>query len=180
MTTNKTDYAGTDYGLGKSNINSKTGIRYGVISAHSVSSEALDDIFSQGRNLSHESAVEERKKEIEQAITNYVSDDRLKERVDEMWQIVEEEFSKGYTEDEDCYLYEKDGYKIQTMSNGNIMVLESPFVANCQFCSPCIPGAGNLDKPCDTGPNTYALGPEWFDEEFAPMPYEVRSVDKQP
>ena len=32
----KTDYVGIDYGLGRSNIDKATGIRYGVISQHSV------------------------------------------------------------------------------------------------------------------------------------------------
>ena len=38
------DYAGLDYGLGTSNIDTSNGIRYGVISQHSIMPEALDDM----------------------------------------------------------------------------------------------------------------------------------------
>jgi hypothetical protein len=32
----KTEYAGIDYGLGRANVDHETGIRYGVISQHTV------------------------------------------------------------------------------------------------------------------------------------------------
>lgn len=35
---------GMDYGMGQTNINHATGIRYGVISQHSVSGDALNDM----------------------------------------------------------------------------------------------------------------------------------------
>jgi hypothetical protein len=39
----KTNYVGIDYGLGLANIDSETGIRFGVIGQHSLMSEALAD-----------------------------------------------------------------------------------------------------------------------------------------
>ena len=39
-----TSYAGIDYGLGQSNVDKANGIRYGVISQHSVIPEAMDDV----------------------------------------------------------------------------------------------------------------------------------------
>ena len=37
-----TDYAGIDYGLGQSNIDKVNGIRFGVISIHSIMPECMD------------------------------------------------------------------------------------------------------------------------------------------
>jgi hypothetical protein len=54
-----TTKAGIDYGLGLSNIDRTTGIRYGVISPHSVNPDALDDVWQNGRDLTWEAALEE-------------------------------------------------------------------------------------------------------------------------
>ena len=39
-----TEYAGIDYGMGRTNIDPETGIRYGVISQHSIMPEAMEDM----------------------------------------------------------------------------------------------------------------------------------------
>lgn len=43
-----------------------------------------------------------------------------------------------------------------------MMVLKSDTIVRCQFCSPCYPGAGNLDIPMDDGIETYGLPIEYF------------------
>jgi hypothetical protein len=43
--------AGIDYGMGTSNRDAKTGIRYGVISQHSINPDALGDIVKTLREL---------------------------------------------------------------------------------------------------------------------------------
>ena len=48
MTTN---YKGIDYGSGQTNLNTQTGIRYGVIPQGEVSPDALEDIFQNGTDL---------------------------------------------------------------------------------------------------------------------------------
>lgn len=42
-----TDYAGIDYGLGRSNVDKDNGIRYGVISSRSVNPDAYADMESE-------------------------------------------------------------------------------------------------------------------------------------
>jgi hypothetical protein len=56
------------------------------------------------------------------------------------------------------------------------MVTDSPFYTFAQFCSPCVPGAGNLDNAMDEGVKTYCLGHDWFESGKAPYPvYSVTS-----
>jgi hypothetical protein len=50
------------------------------------------------------------------------------------------------------------------------MVVKSPFYTYAQFCSPCVPGAGNLDNPMAEGVKTYCLGHDWFEGGVAPYP----------
>jgi hypothetical protein len=66
------------------------------------------------------------------------------------------------------------------------MLLRSPYYTYAQFCSPCVPGAGNLDAAVDIedtsvlqegidGVKTYAFGHDWFEDGKAP--YVVYRVD---
>ena len=60
----QTTYQGIDYGMGRSNIDNETGIRYGVISQNSVNPDEFEDVWQNARDLSYESAVKECKEEI--------------------------------------------------------------------------------------------------------------------
>lgn len=168
---------GIDYGNGQTNIDKETGIRYGVISPNSVMPEALDDIYSNGEDMIYTEWKQERFDEIESAIQSaigdYVSDRILKQIVEGATDAAEDCIGEDYESDSDGagYDYTGDGYHIQTSSLG-LYVLKSPYVTRTWYCSPCCPGAGNLDSPDVDGVLTYALGPEWFDEHN-PMPYAV-------
>jgi hypothetical protein len=194
-----TNSAGFDYGMGQSNIDKATGIRYGVISPHTPSSEAVSDIYSNGDNLSYRAAVEEAKSRIAAALTPVLDDlgvlpyvwreedkqcheDTVTEIVDGVWESVEQAFNDHYEEDSDNYRYEQDGYVIETTSLG-LYVVKSDYYTYAPFCSPCAPGAGNLDDAfADTetrsedharevmahGVRTYCLGHDWFEDNKAP------------
>lgn len=65
------------------------------------------------------------------------------------------------------YYYEYDTphgkVKLKLSSLGGaplLFVLESPYVIRAQQCSPCVPGAGNLDHPDPHGILCHALDPE--------------------
>jgi hypothetical protein len=182
----KMSTAGIDYGMGQSNIDHATGIRYGVISQHTPNPDALQDIYSNGDNLTYKAAVDDAKSRIAAALEPILDDlgvlpyewhDTDKGRkaetiagiADSVWESVEQEFNDRYEEQEDTYQYEQDGYILQTSSLG-IYVIKSPYYTHAAFCSPCCPGAGNLDTPRDGGVKTYALGPDWFEDEKAPYP----------
>ena len=66
--------------------------------------------------------------------------------------------------------YDEEGYKIIDCLDSDLMILESPFYTFAQYCSPCVPGAGNLESPVENGVKTYCLGCDWFDEYY-PCPY---------
>jgi hypothetical protein len=68
-----------------------------------------------------------------------------------------------------------------------LWVLDSPYITPCTGCSPCCPGAGDLDAPStffdprDERPGRYdpangkyahCLPPEWFKDAGDPVPYE--------
>lgn len=80
--------------------------------------------------------------------------------------------------------YTGDGYEMVTCLDTDVMVLKAPFYTFAPFCSPCVPGAGNLDDAArayerdpDTGDvhgwednATYCVGHDWFDDGVAPYP----------
>ena len=181
----KENYVGIDYGLGKANIDNETGIRYGVIGYNSLNPEALNDIFMEGRNLSYENYMKETMKEIkdglEEVLRNYLYGGDPEWIVNHIHENIEESLSEEYEENEDYYLYEKDGYIIETTDLG-LYILKSPFITRAMFCSPCCPGAGDLDNPTDNGVLTYCLGRDWFDEDddtdkyARKMPYKLKEV----
>jgi hypothetical protein len=43
----------------------------------------------------------------------------------------------------------------------NVWIFESPFTGRFQQCSPCVPGAANLDNPDPDGILGYDVPPEW-------------------
>jgi hypothetical protein len=135
--------SGFDYGRGVTNIDPQTGIRYGVISMHSVlqawadSSEPIYPCSECG----------------------YWPDDSNEDEN-------ECEYCSAYG-----YKYEGEGYTIISCLDTDIMVIKSPFYTYARFCSPCVPGAGNLDEPDpDRQVKTYALGHDWFEAGKAPYP----------
>ena len=135
--------AGIDYGNGKCNIDLNIGVRYGVISFNSISPDALDDIYTLGRNVSYD---------------NYIRELEAQNKTED--EI--EELTEFYESDNDIYEYKEDGYEIVTSELG-LYVINSPYTTNCKFCSPCCPGAGDLDNYLDEGVEAYCLGVEWFD-----------------
>lgn len=170
---------GIDYGNGKTNIDLETGIRYGVISQHSVSGEALDDMESDygdphcpkcGNDAVD--MTDDRCVELTGAIDGWnVNDDFGCLHCQQTFRS-DEVFS-----DEACGQYLDDGqYKVCGCLDSDLMVILSPYWTRAPFCSPCVPGAGNLDSATTdvptipTQPKTYCLGHDWFDCGYAPYP----------
>lgn len=162
----KTDYPGIDYGMGMTNFDRKTGIHYGVINANNLGCwcwEELESIYAHGcPECGADFNDEENWTEDHGRITCCQCDATFADG--DQWgdEII------GYT-------YDRDGYQISGGSDGDLFVIRSPWVANLQFCSPCAPGAGHMENPCDDGPLCYVLGEEWFDE-YQPCPYTPRPV----
>ena len=166
----QTDYAGIDYSLGQSNFNQTTGIHYGVISSHSVPYEYQDDFeqdygkptcFACGNPAIASADVP---KKLQKQNWYKGQDYACIECARTFWS------EQAFSEEPLGWSYEREGYRLCDCLDSDIFVMESPYYTFAQYCSPCVPGAGNLDSPCATGVKTYCLGPEWFEDEQAPYP----------
>lgn len=199
-------YRGIDYGMGQLNIDKATGIRFGVISQHSLMPEALDDCWQNSRDLTYEAAVAEFKRKLERCENddelNELIAEELGERVakrvgfqrretglEEVWESICDYWNDAYQADDHDWLYEQDGYKLTNCLQSDVFILSSPYFTYAQYCSPCVPGACNLDSPLVTPPDSgdfepdwqalrdnraYCLGHDWF--EGGKAPYPVYSV----
>ena len=87
--------------------------------------------------------------------------------------------SHVYAESPLGWTYDREGYSLCDCLDTDIMVIASPFYTRAQYCSPCVPGAGNLDNPCAEGPKSYCLGHDWFDSGRAPYPVYRVSDDSE-
>lgn len=191
-----TNYAGIDYSLGRSNVNHETGIHYGVISMYSVNLDVWAEAEADyGPPTCPEcgNTAETVPMHAEQladgngvAIINELPEDC------QDWPHYRD-YGYGCCTDYLCrtcrhtlssddvfgdeplgYSYEADGYKLTDCLDSDIFVLDSPYYTFSQYCSPCVPGAGNLDTPCESGPKTYCLSHDWFEGDKAP--YRVYRV----
>lgn len=137
--------AGIDYSLGQANFDPENGIHYGVISQHSIMPEALADIEPVYQDC----------------------DDCINQSECELCKIGE--FCDG---DPIGLEYNGDGYQIVDCLDSDLMILKSPYVTRAKFCSPCVPGSGDLDSADPDGVLTYCLGDDWFEGGKAPYNYE--------
>ena len=171
-------YPGIDYGHGMTNCDHANGIRYGVISQHSVgqawydSAEAdygkaqcpscqADAIEYDGDKHNEYAAPANRP----YACADYVC---------ESCEIIIDS-GDAFGDEPRAWNYDADGYQLTGCLDNDIMILKAPYYTFAQFCSPCVPGAGNIDNPMPDGVKTYCLGHDWFEEGKAPYP--VYSVE---
>lgn len=121
--------AGIDYGLGKTNIDLETGIRYGVIALNNCNQDWLNEF----EPYYGEESIE---------LNDYA-----------------EPIS---------WFYDKDGIKAEYNNDScYLFVFKSPVIVKCNYCSPCVPGAGDLDNPNTEGIEAYGLPSDclWSDTD---------------
>lgn len=164
----KTTYPGIDYSLGTANVDHATGIHYGVIGQGTVGEawyESAEPQYGEPTCPECGSAINQEPDDdgnVHCTVCPYTIDEH---RMGE----------ECYGDEPNAWTYDDDGYKLETCLDSDIMVLKSRYYTHAQFCSPCVPGAGNLESECDDGPKTYALGHDWFEEGRAP--YRLFSVE---
>ena len=175
-------YRGIDYGLGRTNIDTKTGIRFGVISVNDLTQWVWDHVESDygeptcpkcGNKLVKYHEWKHRK------FASYRSYSCAE------WSCTH---CKTYHDGESAYSDEPLGHyfddgktKFWIDSHNDVMVMKSPYYTRAQFCSPCAPGACYLTNPMDNGEKCYCLDTEWFDQDDGecsrPCPYPIWRVD---
>ena len=158
-----------DYGMGIINIDKETGIRYGVISQYSIG-DAIDDIEPDWGEAScprcgvEAIPLEDFKGNNDTEYghgwydwacptCNYVFDS-----------------DEAFPAEPIGWRYVEDGYHLESCLDFDFIVLKSPYYTHAAFCSPCVPGAGDLDSPDASGVETYCLGHDWFEDKKAPYP----------
>ena len=168
-------YSGIDYGMGSVNVDTETGIRYGVINANKLAFDFWETVENDGTDVDYKQAMDDIAQELESAIKSVLSDYTVICDYREAAQGVMDSMIIEYESPGDCtrYHYEDEGLIFQTCSDGDIFVIKSPYYTFCSFCSPCAPGAGFLGS--DGNVKAYCLGPEWFDEDH-PMSYECHRL----
>jgi endogenous inhibitor of DNA gyrase (YacG/DUF329 family) len=159
--------AGIDYSMGQSNVDKATGIHFGVISLHSISPEAWDlveyDYGDPTCPMCNGPAVEyDESKHAGLVEFGYAGEYTCEScKIALSADVV-------FADEPIGFKYERDGYKLADCLDSDMFVALSPYYTFAQYCSPCVPGAGNLDIPCPDGPKTYCLDHEWFESGKAP------------
>lgn len=150
---------GVDYGLGRTNIDLATGIRYGVIPVGTLGDEAIEEF---------ETRYTPRCPECGGEVSDAPDTDAFVCATHG-----EQEHDTCFGDEPDAITYERDGYAMSLDSQNDVFIVASPYYTRAAFCSPCAPGACYLTSPCDDGERAYCPGPEWFD---GPAPYPIFKV----
>jgi len=152
---------GIDYGLGQTNIDMQTGIRFGVIPSHHVPLW-----YDESEIIYLYTCPECGLESIEYA---------------DLCESCGHEYEADYFDElETSYFeYKADGYRCTQSSNdADIFIEKSAYYTYADLCSPCAPGAcyllNPLDEP-DKDNKCYCFGHDWFNNGKAPYP--VYSVE---
>lgn len=164
--------------MGTANFNTVTGIHYGVISQYAIMPEAWNDFEPDyGPAICPKCGNEAQLWDAEKSAnwenyreSGYQSADYQCETCEHVLDAEE-----CFGDEAIGWNYDSDGYKLTDCLDSDIFILEAPFYTFARFCSPCVPGAGNLESYDPDGVKTYCLGHDWFDNGKAPYP--VYSVE---
>lgn len=156
---------GIDYGMGTTNRDPATGIRYGVISQNEVLQAWAD---------SSESVYPEPEpKDCETCGGTGQAPGGCGEDCDDCEGSGNAEDDGGF--DDFCdpigFVYNSQGYNAsQGSDDSDIFITKSPYYTRARFCSPCAPGACYLMNPDEDGAKAYCFGHDWFEDGKAPYP----------
>lgn len=164
---------GIDYGLGKTNIDLDSGIRYGVIHTNHLHEwiwESFEPYYGEPSCPSCEGTVEEVFYNTDEEVEDYVDKDFTCHYCKESF------YSDEVYPMEPYNWYIDDGKYVATLDEmGDVFITKSPYYTHAQFCSPCAPGACYLTNPTPEGDRAYCFGPDFFEE--GQCPYPVYSVE---
>ena len=152
---------GIDYGNGKTNIDMKTKIRYGVIPYHDVLQAWCDSSEPVYSNCCPICGNEPKSGN---DIHNMLRCPSCYKKLDDAAFIDDEAI--GYKIDDGEY------QASQAIDDCDIFITKSPYYKLCDFCSPCAPGAGYLRNDGDV--KAYCFGPDFFEDGIPP--YTIYNV----
>ena len=174
---------GIDYGMGMANVDNETGIRFGVISQGAVLqawADSSEPEYGEPTCPECSGAVVE-----SHTVNNDPEEDRWPQYRSHGCCDYACENCEHYLDSGDVFPEEANGWYVKeenleafsAFDNTEIFVTKSPYYTTCDFCSPCAPGAGNLNSPNPDGIKAYCFGPDWFEEEDGGPPYPIYRVD---
>lgn len=142
------------------NYNPDTGIPYGTIYLHHLDSDVANDLFYKGENISEKNALEELRAEVNCAVeAGEIDEDDFDAELDHRAENlhIEEPTIEG-----EC---EGVKYMISWLGGAPLLwVFSSPYTGAYAQCSPCVPGAGDLETPDEYGVICYDVPPDWRSE----------------
>lgn len=159
---------GIDYGMGLTNIDPKTGIRFGVVHQNKMGDGFFESVASeyfQGcPNCGTELSDEQRDKlEAKMKTIN----GRLKGKCPHCNDYISPDDIHG--EEPIGQYIKQDGIEASIDSLGDIFITKSPFYTRGTFCSPCAPGAVSIGPDYQTTnenhPRAYCFPDSWYSDK---------------
>jgi hypothetical protein len=168
---------GIDYGLGQTNIDTRTRIRYGVISQHSVGQAWYDSAEADYGPATCPQCGNEATDDLTDAYDDETGEAYENDGRDYACHTCKRTFwsDEAFGDEPTGWSLDDGEYKAIDCLDSEIMIISSPYYTFAPFCSPCVPGAGNLDSAREDGVKSYCFGHEWFDDGKAP--YRVFRVE---
>lgn len=118
------------------NFNSETGLPYGVVQGNNLNADLLDELYFKALAIEEERLIEEEAEAMIAAGKTF----------DSAWQS---EFLEDCTIDEPSAAFEYEGIHLQYSWLGGAPIVFSfngPVQKVKSYCSPCVPGAADLDS----------------------------------
>lgn len=151
------------------NYNTETGIPFGTIYLNNLDPDTASWLWTEGIDLSYEEAYEDAKAEIRSDIDQEIQDgtfdpdeDDIEDEIALRLENLDIQIDEPTIEGE----YEGVKYMISWLGAAPLLwVFESPFTGRYHQCSPCVPGAGDLDSPDEDGELCYDVPPDWRRKE---------------
>ena len=161
-----------DYGMGQTNIDKKTGIRFGVIPVNEVLQAWHDSSEPDYGKPSCPKCGNDAKENNHDA--DYASKSWWKCNMEYVCDNCEYCFDsyEAYGDEAIGYNLDDGQYQASQDSYGDIFIVKSPYYTLCEYCSPCAPGAGYIMNKGEV--KAYCFGHDFFEDEKAP--YKVFSV----
>lgn len=191
---------GIDYGNGTTNIDKDTSIRYGVIAMGTICQAWCDSAEPDyGLPTCGECCAEvldlsmdkidycpfcgKEKHNPESGICQFCNEDFDTSDLDSIVYCPicgkENRYADWYSDEPNMWNLQEDldaGELIAESSGDSpdVWCIKSPFYTLTRLCSPCAPGAGDLNSPMEDGCKTYCFPHDFFDGDCAPYPvYKV-------
>lgn len=148
------------------NYNPDTGIPYGTIYLHHIDSDLAQELwYTHGEDISYKNALEEFRSEVRAELLDSEPDvdpDDIEDMIDSRCEWFEPQIDEPTIEGE----YEGVKYMISWLGGAPLLwVFRSPFTGSYAQCSPCVPGAGDLETPDEYGVVCYDVPPDWRRDE---------------